>query len=208
MPQTAPNPRTRRDGLINQKNNFSDGEIINLGKLAKAVGVSPEFMSREIKADTSFPIVSFGTNGTKYEINALVAIDYLIAACDAKIAASNSESDQEQAIASVEYSGPTVDTLNLSRLASMTMKVEDAKFVQGTRCEAALVIDLFQGQSRRHIEAVMGVTHRFDPTNLLPPDQRKLVDELMRGVANYMKSSDEREIQKFRADIERSRNQR
>lgn len=204
MARAPTDPSVRIERLRAAKKILPRGATINLQELAEACGVTARRISVEVKSDASFPVVSEGSEGKSYVFDARKAFDHLIRKAEGKIEEVRKIAARRNdliGITTTSDSGGISNSLDLSRLVSVTLTVEDARIKQGERCDVAPVIQLFNDQSRRHINGIMGVSHQIDPTNLLPPDVRGLVDKEMRRLAAALKADDERALVKFAGSV-------
>lgn len=185
MASNQPDPTERRARLAEALKLFKPRDKINLSQLALAAGIPDRLMSREVKADSKFPVKTYGAEGVEYEFYAVKAIKYMIGVCDAKIAARRSKMDLISTLSGLEIPTSASRDFGIAELkqidqiqtSTQKRKIEQSIYVLRTHHESCIteLATLVQTE-------VLSAASRLDASGQWPPEIRASVEEALKDI--------------------------
>lgn len=176
-------------------------KTLNLGELARAVGVSDQAMGKEIKSDPKFPVTSVGSNGVGYVLPCPKALKYLIAKEETKLARQADREDLASRLAGIQVSAEDIGSLSITEMRAINavqMDVQKRKIEQGHYVRAAdhrMSHAIVAGVTQREL---LGLRAVMDPSGHWDPVFAENFDEQIRTALVRIRDEQEKELRKQR----------
>jgi hypothetical protein len=180
----AADPSARIAHLKAAREMVQPGEVLNAQEFAAAAGMSWRMLKQMIDQDEGWPIKVRGSEGSGWQIEAVPAIDHMIAHYQGKLAERRANMERLRDLAGIEAPvvSPELSISDLRALDQIQNSVQRRKIEQGLYVLASEHREIIGDLMVLFREETMGLIGRVDAAGRWPEGVREEVVEDLRNM--------------------------